>query len=1047
MRRPRCPFRIAGTPQPFPLRLRQEIVHPEPCWSELAMNCCPRLFALRLSGMVLSLASLWVAEPGRGADDFIPRRQEQPPGPPLSPEAALQKMTVPEGFSVELVASEPQIVNPVSMTIDERGRFWITESLEYPRRAPGPGRDRIKVLEDTDGDGQVDKTSIFAEGLNIPSGIAVGYGGVWVANAPDILFLQDTDGDGKADKQQVIVTGFGRDDTHELPNSLTWGPDGWLYGLNGVFNQSHIKHQGKEHHFTCALFRIHPRTHAFEVFAQGTSNPWGIAWDPEGSAFVSACVIDHLWHLVETGYYHRQGGPYPPYTWKMESIVEHKHQLAAYCGIHYFDSDAYPERYRDKLYMGNVHAGAINVDKLQRDGSTYFGTTEEDFLQANDVWFMPVVQKTGPDGCLYVLDWYDRFHCYQDANRDPAGVDRLHGRLYRIRYQDSPRAPKFDLTQETDDQLIERLHSGNVYFRDSAQRLLAERNSPETRPLLERLVRDEAVSRKTRMHALWSLVSTGALEESFHQELLRHADPGFRAWGVRAAGNFRTPSAAIRGRVAALAADPSPDVRLQVAIAANKIEGLDAVAVLSDVLVHVGDDKVLPNVIWQNLYPLLDSHGEQFLELTHREELRRAAVLREILPRAIERMLDGGDKSSATVAALLAAMIRGATADSDTAGKSLRMLTAKVQSGELGGDALQSLRAELNPHLKKVFADGNHPLLLPAALLATTWSDPTGAAAVRSRLASPEFPEAVRLEALQALVAAAHDSVLEEMDQILSQPRQSSAEFRGAALAALGRLDRPEVAEMVLRHYAAQEPEVQPKAIELLTQRTTWSKALLQRIGQDEIPATALNVNQVRQLLAAEDKELVEMVRSRWGSIRSGRNPQADQLIAEIRDRLGKRAGDPHRGQVVFTKLCAQCHKIHGEGQDVGPDITLIGRTSLDQLLSNVLDPSLVIGVGYQVTNVLTVDGRVLSGIAVESNSQRVVLKLQGGKTETVPRDEIEQEKLSELSMMPEELEKQLSQQELLDLFTFLALDKPPSDPAARSLPGLAEIEAPASAP
>jgi putative membrane-bound dehydrogenase-like protein len=379
----------------------------------------------------------------------IPHAQDKPPGPALSPAEAMAKMVVPEGFNVELVASEPDIVNPVAMTIDERGRFWITESFEYPRRDAGPGKDRVKILEDTDADGTADKFTVFMEGLNIPSGIAVGHGGVWVANAPDILFVQDTDGDGKADTSEVVVTGFGRDDTHELPNSLTWGPDGWLYGLNGVFNRSVVtygpqnpnyKDGQKPWDFTCAMFRIHPKTREFQIFCEGTSNPWGIAFNNEGDAFVSACVIDHLWHLTETGYYHRQGGPYPPYTWKIESIVSHKHQKAAYCGIHWYDSDAYPESYRRKLYMGNIHGSCINADRLERFQSTYKAFPEEDLLSANDAWFMPVVQKTGPDGCLYILDWYDRYHCYQDANRDPAGIDRFKGRLYRLRYQDTPRA-------------------------------------------------------------------------------------------------------------------------------------------------------------------------------------------------------------------------------------------------------------------------------------------------------------------------------------------------------------------------------------------------------------------------------------------------------------------------------------------------------------------------------------------------------------------------------------------------------------------------------
>src|SRR6478736_2991572 len=182
---------------------------------------------------------------------LIPHGQDRAPNAPRSPSEAIRTMTVPPGFRVELVAAEPDVVNPVAMTFDERGRIWITESLEYPRKQPGPGQDRVKILEDTDGDGKADKFSIFAEGLNIPSGIAVGHGGVWVANSPDILFYPDADGDGKPDgPPEVVVTGFGRDDTHELPNSLTWGPDGWLYGLNGVFNRSSVTQNGKTWNFT-----------------------------------------------------------------------------------------------------------------------------------------------------------------------------------------------------------------------------------------------------------------------------------------------------------------------------------------------------------------------------------------------------------------------------------------------------------------------------------------------------------------------------------------------------------------------------------------------------------------------------------------------------------------------------------------------------------------------------------------------------------------------------------------------------------------------------
>ena len=436
---------------------------------------------------------------------------------------------------------------------------------------------------------------------------------MWVANAPDILFLQDIDGDGRADKREVAVTGFGRDDTHELPNSLTWGPDGWLYGLNGVFNASHVRQHRGESDFTCALFRIHPRTREFELFAEGTSNPWGVAWDGEGSAFLSACVIDHLWHLAETGYYVRQGGPYPAFTSVIGSIVSHAHQKAAYCGIHFFDSDAYPAEYRDRLYMGNIHGGCINCDRLDREGSSYRRLDCPDFLTANDAWFMPVAQKTGPDGCLYVLDWYDRYHCYQDAGRDPAGIDRLKGRLYRVRYRDTPRAGPFDLAKETDVQLIARLAGANGYFRDQALRLLAERNSPAARARLETLVLQDSTDHKLRLQALWALVGADPFVAEFHLQTLAHADASVRAWGVRAAGNVHRVDPRIRERVTALAADASPDVRLQVAIAARKIEGLDPVPVLLEVLSLSENDKLIPHIVWQNVQPLFDQRTDDIL--------------------------------------------------------------------------------------------------------------------------------------------------------------------------------------------------------------------------------------------------------------------------------------------------------------------------------------------------------------------------------------------------------------------------------------------------
>jgi putative membrane-bound dehydrogenase-like protein len=1002
------------------------------------------IFSLICSAL-LALATLPVA-----AEEFIPRRQTKVPGPPLKPAEAIAKMTVPPGFSVELVASEPDIVNPVAMTIDERGRFWITESFEYPRRQPGPGRDRVKVLEDTDGDGKADKFTVFAEGLNIPSGVAVGYGGVWVANAPDILFMQDTDGDGKADKQEVVVTGFGRFDTHELPNSLTWGPDGYLYGLNGVFNPSHVKYPNTSPHydekhpgwkFTCALFRIHPRTKKFEVFCEGTSNPWGIAFDGEGSAFVSACVIDHLWHLTRTGYYHRQGGPYPPFTWKIESIVKHKHQAAAYCGIHYFDSDAYPEQYREKLYMGNIHGGCINVDKLQRAGSTYFATGDDDFLTANDVWFMPVVQKTGPDGSLYILDWYDRYHCYQDANHDPQGIDRLHGRLYRVRYQDTPRVAPFDWAKASDDELIALLHKNNDYARSTAQRILTERltdpSSSSDGSLarkLQTLALDEQAPRKARRHALWATLSLQQPPDEYLRKLLRHPDPTLRAWGVRTVGNLGGSAGAWQ-EVRALATDVSPDVQLQVAITAATKTDEHTIPTLLQVLQNCGDDGLIPQIVWQNLHPLLEQRSAEFVAVVNARRLSQSKNVMSLFPRVLDRVLASNHATSESLAQLLRIVLVDHGPNQNVARTCLQTLAQRIQSGEIKGDRLSQLRALLQKPIDQIFADERHPLIQETKLIAASWKDARGLELFRSRAAAANLDEGAREQAIQVL-AAVQDPELLVIAQTILSAGQPAARIQGALLAALGKYEDPQVAAIVIQGLPALPADSVPRAVELLTQRASWGKALLSAVAEKKVPATVINVNQAQKLQSLGDKELSDLLAKHWGTVRTTRDPARQQVIEEMRKLLEKTPGDPARGQLVFNKVCGQCHKLHGVGQEVGPDITLNGRSNFEQLLSNVFDPSLVIGASYQARTVLTTDGRAITGLLAEDNAQRVVLKVQGGKLETIPRDEIEAMKVSELSLMPEQLEKQLTAQEIADLFSILTLDKPASDPTAKRIPG-----------
>lgn len=1006
------------------------------------------------------------------AADTIPHAQDKPPNEPRDPQTAVKMMTVPEGFTVEVVAAEPDIVNPVAMAIDERGRFWITESLEYPRKEPGVGKDRVKILEDTDVDGKVDKFTVFLDGLNIPSGVQVGHGGVWIANSPDILFVPDADRDGVPDgPAQVVVTGFGRTDTHELPNSLTWGPDGWLYGLNGVFNFSHVKYAKENPNYdekhpgwpiTCAMFRIHPRTREFQVFCEGTSNPWGIAFNDEGDAFVSACVIDHLWHLVETGYYHRQGGPYPPHTWKIDSIVKHKHQKAAYCGITWFDSDAYPEKYRKKLYMGNIHGGCINVDRIERNGSTYAGFGEDDFLTANDAWFMPVVQKTGPDGCLYILDWYDRYHCYQDANRDPKGIDRLKGRLYRVRYKDTPRTPtNLDLAKETDDQLIEKLGHSNVWVRETAQRLLLERTGDTLAKQLMNLVLAKETPATQRRHALFAMMGHDVISMEkwdnleFAGKLYESSDPVLRPWAIRLLTNQGLPQLKRPGSVDSMdgdlggmvldaLGDDDPRMRLQGLIYVTQLSRerqpyLAFDDALLTALRKSGNDPVLQRTAWQ----AIKAYGARYphilpLLLTD-TTIQASPIGKELTPRLVDWLLA---RSASQQGALIETLKKLLNENhSATAGQILSQLAAKVQTGEIKGESLEQLKTALAEPLKPLLRiDSPHPLRLDASLLVLSWRDPAGVGVARSTAMNRTEQPARRLAAYNALVSCQDGCVEQVAKEIFARGDQEPSQFVGDILGALGRSQRTEIGTAVVKYLPGFPAEIQPRAIELLTQRPAWAKTLLTAVGDKKIAATAINVNQARRLYDTKDAEVRELLAKHWGQVREGRSPDRDKIIAEMRSLIRKSPGDSIKGEAAFKKVCAQCHKLYGEGAEVGPDITLNGRNDYTQLLSNVFDPSLVIGAGYRSYTVITEGGRVINGLLVEESPQRVVLKVQGGKQEIIPRDDIDEFKVSEISLMPEQLEKQLSPQEIIDLFAYITLDKPPRDPSAKRLPGVYDV-------
>ena len=475
-----------------------------------------------------------------------------------SPQEAVAAMSVPEGFSVRLLAAEPDVCQPIGMCFDDRGRLWVAECYAYPHKvAANEARDRILIFEDTDGDHVFDSRKVFFEGLNLLSGLAVGFGGVWAGAAPEFMFLPDADGDDVPDgPPQILLDGWGAQDTHETLNSFTWGPDGWLYGCHGVFTHSAVGKPGTPDvdrvKINAGIWRYHPVRHEFEVFSEGTSNPWGIDFNDLGHAFQTACVIPHLYHVIPGARYQRQAGQhFDPHTFDdIKTIARHRHWIGnqwsdsdraasdtsggghAHAGACFYLGGAWPVEHRGKLFMNNIHGARLNEDRLTPSGSGYVGDGEPDFLFANDTWSQIVSLQVGPDGQMVLIDWYDRVQCHQQRE----AVDRGNGRIFKVIYGEA--APvRVDLGRESDSRLVDLLVHDNDWFTRHARRLLQERAAArrlaaDTPQRLEETLAAATTPAK-RLRVIWAMHVAGLLDEPRIAGLLGDADPAVRGWAIQ----------------------------------------------------------------------------------------------------------------------------------------------------------------------------------------------------------------------------------------------------------------------------------------------------------------------------------------------------------------------------------------------------------------------------------------------------------------------------------------------------------------------------------
>lgn len=988
-----------------------------------------------------------------------------------TPEQEMAGFHLPPGFEINLYASEPDITKPINMEFDDRGRLWVTHSIEYPNEAStGSGKDKITVLEDTDGDGKADKFTDFADDLNIPIGIMPVKGGAVAFSIPNIYFFEDKNGDDRYDEKQVLLGPFGHEDTHGMVNNFMRGLDGWIHASHGFRNTSQVAGaDGDSIRMTSGnTFRFKLDGSRVEQTTYGRVNPFGYAVDDLGNLYSADCHSMPIYQVISQGEYPHFGKKAPGLGFA-PAMMDYQIGSTALSGLEYYQGGVFPEEFQNSFYSGDVVACRVSRNTLSFEGSSPVAVKQTDFLVSEDPWFRPVDIKIGPDGALYIADFYNRIIGHYEVPLNHPGRDRKSGRIWRITYKGNSEQ-KIDWSKASLEELMKGLGSSTYKQRMMASNRLVDYHGTSSVPLLKALLKSSASSPKQQVHALWVLKRLNSLDteglrnasESKEQEVRVHA---FRILSEYPQLNEDLRNLAMKGL-----GNPDPHVR----------------RAAGEVLVKHQQKETLPALVKaaQNS-PKNDTHLNYTLMIALRNHLQNPKILEEAVaqhwkPEEISVLMDAmTEVPSAKAAEFLLAQLQSRQPDANKTlaylGHVVRYIPEKklngvisfirekfkgdpgaqyalfqtIQTGigQRGGTANQAMmnawavsfagdflkNLETKPqevkdlptaHVdeayeyleeiarRQVFAcqvASEHKLKAyePGlqALLRTTWA--------KNR------PKSMAAKALLDINPTGNLALVE---QLLKDP-QAELPFREELAKAIGNSSYPN--RIVLLGNALQDApsRLQVAIASVFSNSARGRTSLFKAVKEGAVSPRILldrgfNEQLLANLSAAEQREY-QLLTNGIGSLVEERQQLIDARLARFEPKP-----DLEHGKALFINTCNACHQIGGQGGIIGPQLDGIGNWGRRALTEKILDPNRNISQAFKTYTITSSEGKALSGLYRRDEGQLEVYANSAGQEFSIAKKDIKNKKSSQVTLMPDNFGESISEDDFDDLIGFLLSQK-----------------------